>query len=202
MGGRVLVVDDEPEIRRALRTGLGYHDFDVRAVASGAEALELAGAWRPDVVLVDLGLPVPDGFEVLARLRGRGCRAAVIVISVMPDERDKVRALDLGADDYVVKPFGMRELMARMRAVLRRQAALTDGEPVVSAGDLELDLGRRRGGPPARGAGGGRPPRRRSQPRRRAPPVPAGRERPPACGARLRRGGVASGPAPGGRRAA
>src|SRR5437764_1650167 len=144
MGGRVLVVDDEPEIRRALRTGLGYHDFDVRAVASGAEALELAGAWRPDVVLVDLGLPVPDGFEVLARLRGRGCRAAVIVISVMPDERDKVRALDLGADDYVVKPFGMRELMARMRAVLRRQAALTDGEPVVSAGDLELDLGRRR----------------------------------------------------------
>jgi two-component system KDP operon response regulator KdpE len=143
LGGRVLVVDDEPEIRRALRTGLGYHHFEVRAVARGEEALELVGGWRPDVVLVDMGLPAMSGFEVLARLRDRGCRAAVIVVSVMPDERDKVRALDLGADDYVVKPFGMQELMARIRAVLRRQAAVTDGEPVVRAGELELDLGRR-----------------------------------------------------------
>lgn len=144
MSGRVLVVDDEPEIRRALRTGLGYHDFDVRAVETGEEALELAVAWRPDVVLLDLGLPVMNGFDVLARLRSRGSRAAVIVVSVMPDEKDKVRALDLGADDYVVKPFGMQELSARIRAVLRRQAAAVEGEPLLRAGDLELDLARRR----------------------------------------------------------
>jgi len=144
MSGRVLVVDDEPEIRRALRTGLGYHDFDVRAVETGGEALAQAAAWRPDVVLLDLGLPGIDGFEVLAQLRQRGNRAAVIVVSVMPDETDKVRALDLGADDYVVKPFGMQELSARIRAVLRRQtAAAVEGEPVLRAGDLELDLARR-----------------------------------------------------------
>jgi len=144
VSGRVLVVDDEPEIRRALRTGLGYHDFDVRAVETGGEALAQAAAWRPDVVLLDLGLPGIDGFEVLAQLRQRGNRAAVIVVSVMPDETDKVRALDLGADDYVVKPFGMQELSARIRAVLRRQtAAAVEGEPVLRAGDLELDLARR-----------------------------------------------------------
>jgi two-component system, OmpR family, KDP operon response regulator KdpE len=143
VSGRVLVVDDEPEIRRALRTGLGYHDFDVRAVAGGEEALEAVAGWRPDVVLLDLGLPEMDGFAVLDRLRGRGSRAVVIVVSVMPDEKDKVRALDLGADDYVVKPFGMAELTARIRAVLRRQAAVTSGEPVVRAADLELDLARR-----------------------------------------------------------
>jgi two-component system, OmpR family, KDP operon response regulator KdpE len=144
MSGRVLVVDDEPEIRRALRTGLGYHDFEVRAVETGGEALTQAAAWRPDVVLLDLGLPGMSGFEMLAQLRQRGNRAAVIVVSVMPNETDKVRALDLGADDYVVKPFGMQELSARIRAVLRRQTAATvDGEPVVRAGDLELDLARR-----------------------------------------------------------
>ncbi|TMC02249.1 MAG: response regulator transcription factor [Chloroflexi bacterium] len=143
MGGRVLVVDDEPEIRRALRTGLGYQDFDVRAVDTGEEALTQAANWRPDVVLLDLGLPGIDGFQVLRELRGRDRRAAVIVISVMPGERDKVRALDLGADDYLVKPFGVNELLARIRAALRRQAAIAEGEPVIRAGELELDLGRR-----------------------------------------------------------
>ncbi len=143
MSGKVLVVDDEPEIQRALRTGLGYHDLDVRSAASGEEALQLVGAWRPDVVLLDLGLPGIDGFEVLRRLRAHGSQAAIIVVSVMPGERDKVRALDLGADDYVTKPFGVAELLARIRAVQRRQAALTAGEPVIRAGDLEVDLGRR-----------------------------------------------------------
>jgi two-component system KDP operon response regulator KdpE len=142
MSGRILVVDDEVEIRRALRTGLGYQGYDVQAVASGEEALERMAAWRPDVVLLDLGLPGADGFEVLSRMRRLG-RAAVIVVSVMPGEKDKVRALDLGADDYVTKPFGMDELLARIRAVLRRQAAITGGEPVLHAGDLELDLARR-----------------------------------------------------------
>ena len=136
-------MDDEPEIRRALRTGLGYQDFDVRAVDTGEEALTQAASWRPDVVLLDLGLPGIDGFQVLRELRGRDRRAAVIVISVMPGERDKVRALDLGADDYLVKPFGVNELLARIRAALRRQAAIAEGEPVIRAGELELDLGRR-----------------------------------------------------------
>jgi two-component system KDP operon response regulator KdpE len=142
VSGRILVVDDEPEIRRALSTGLGYHGFEVHTVASGEEGLKQLAAWRPDVVLLDLGLPGVDGFEVLRRMQAQG-RAAVIVVSVMPGERDKVRALDAGADDYVVKPFGMEELLARIRAVLRRQAAIPGGEPVIRAGDLELDLARR-----------------------------------------------------------
>jgi two-component system KDP operon response regulator KdpE len=144
MKGRVLVVDDEVDMRRVLRAGLGYRDFEVRAVATGEEALELADAWRPDVVLLDLGLPAMDGFEVLAKLRRREARAAILVVSVMPAEQDKVHALDLGADDYLVKPFGMEELLARIRAVLRRQADLTHGEPVLHIGDLVLDIGRRR----------------------------------------------------------
>jgi len=143
VSGKVLVVDDEPEIRRALRTGLGYHDLEVRAAATGEDGLREAAAWRPDVVLLDLGLPGMDGFEVLRRLRDKGSTAAIIVVSVMPGERDKVRALDLGADDYVTKPFGVAELLARIRAVQRRQAAITAGEPVIRAGDLEVDLGRR-----------------------------------------------------------
>ncbi|MDQ6920764.1 MAG: response regulator transcription factor, partial [Candidatus Dormibacteraeota bacterium] len=110
--------------------------------ASGEEGLKQLAAWRPDVVLLDLGLPGVDGFEVLRGMQAQG-RAAVIVVSVMPGERDKVRALDAGADDYVVKPFGMEELLARIRAVVRRQAAIPGGEPVIRAGDLELDLARR-----------------------------------------------------------
>ena len=142
MSGRVLVVDDEVEMQRALRAGLKYHGFDVRAVGSGEEAVRESAAWRPDVVLLDLGLPGMDGFETLAAMRP-STRAAIIVVSVMPGEKDKVRALDSGADDYVVKPFGTEELVARIRAVLRRQADVSAGEPVVRSGDLEIDLGRR-----------------------------------------------------------
>ena len=129
-------------MQRALKTGLSYHDFDVRAVGSGEEALREAAAWRPDVILLDLGLPGMDGFATLRALRP-ATRAAVLVVSVMPGERDKVRALDLGADDYVVKPFGTEELVARIRAVLRRQADVSSGEPVVRSGELEIDLARR-----------------------------------------------------------
>ena len=129
-------------MRRALKTGLGYHGYRILAVSSGEEALAQHAAYRPDVVLLDLGLPGLDGFEVLRRLRPQ-TRAGVIVVSVMPDERDKVRALDLGADDYVVKPFGMEELVARIRAVLRRQADIPSGEPVIEAGPLQIDVGRR-----------------------------------------------------------
>jgi two-component system KDP operon response regulator KdpE len=136
------VVDDEREMQRALRTGLGYHDFDVRAVGTGEEAIREAAVWRPDVILLDLGLPGIDGVETLKVLRPT-TRAAVIVVSVMPGEKDKVRALDAGADDYVVKPFGIEELVARIRAVLRRQGDVPSGEPVVRTGDLEIDLARR-----------------------------------------------------------
>jgi two-component system KDP operon response regulator KdpE len=142
LSGRVLVVDDEVEMQRALRTGLRYHDFEVHAVGSGEEAMCEAAAWRPDVILLDLGLPGMDGFAALQALRTT-TRAAVIVVSVMPGEKDKVRALDLGADDYLVKPFGTEELVARIRAVLRRQADVSAGEPVVHTGDLVIDLGRR-----------------------------------------------------------
>jgi two-component system KDP operon response regulator KdpE len=142
VSGRVLVVDDEVEMRRALRAGLGYHDFDVHVVGSGEEAIREAAAWRPDVILLDLGLPGMDGFATLKALRP-AARAAVIVVSVMPGEKDKVRALDAGADDYLVKPFGIDELVARIRAVLRRQADVTAGEPVIRSGDLEIDIGRR-----------------------------------------------------------
>lgn len=142
MSGRILVVDDEIEIRRALKTGLTGHDFDVEAVATGEEALASASSWRPDLVLLDLGLPGIDGFETLNRLR-QASRAAVIVLSVMADERDKVRALDLGADDYLVKPFGLDELLARIRAVMRRQADVAAGAATVKVGDLEIDLGNR-----------------------------------------------------------
>jgi two-component system KDP operon response regulator KdpE len=142
VSGRVLVVDDEVEIRRALKTGLTDHGFDVEAAADGEDALAAAALHRPDIVLLDLGLPGIDGFAVLSRLREQS-RAAVIVLSVMADERDKVRALDLGADDYLVKPFGLEELLARIRAVVRRQAAVATGAPVVRAGDLSIDLEKR-----------------------------------------------------------
>ena len=142
MSGRILVVDDEVEIRRALKTGLSDHDFEVEVAASGEEALAAASLHRPDVVLLDLGLPGLDGFAVLTRLREHS-RAAVIVLSVMADERDKVRALDLGADDYLVKPFGLEELLARIRAVVRRQAAVASGSAVVRAGDLAIDIEKR-----------------------------------------------------------
>jgi two-component system KDP operon response regulator KdpE len=142
VSGKVLVVDDEVEIRRALKTGLTDHGFEVEVAASGEEALAAAAAHRPDVVLLDLGLPGLDGFAVLTRLREHS-RAAVIVLSVMADERDKVRALDLGADDYLVKPFGLEELLARIRAVVRRQAAVASGAALVRAGDLSIDLEKR-----------------------------------------------------------
>jgi two-component system, OmpR family, KDP operon response regulator KdpE len=142
VSGRVLVVDDEVEMQRALRTGLRYHDFDVKAVGSGEDALREVSGWRPDVILLDLGLPGMDGFATLKALRPM-TRAGVIVVSVMPGERDKVRALDAGADDYLVKPFGTEELVARIRAVLRRQADVPSGQPVLRFGELEIDIARR-----------------------------------------------------------
>jgi two-component system KDP operon response regulator KdpE len=135
---RVLVVDDEPQILRALRINLRVRNYDVDTAATGSEALTTAGRHPPDLVLLDLGLPDLDGVEVIEGLRG-WTQAPIIVLSGRADSTDKVVALDAGADDYVTKPFSMEELLARMRAALRRAAPVTD-EPVVRLGGLVIDL--------------------------------------------------------------
>src|SRR6202044_1036222 len=122
---RVLVVDDEPQILRALRINLRARQYDVNTAASGAQALEEAAAPPPDLVILDLGLPDMDGVEVIGGLRG-WTKVPIIVLSGRADSSDKVEALDAGADDYVTKPFGMDELLARMRAVSRRVSADED----------------------------------------------------------------------------
>jgi two-component system KDP operon response regulator KdpE len=136
---RVLVIDDEPQIRRALRAGLERTDFQVMLAASGEEGLDIASVHQPDLVILDLAMPGTDGFHVLKELRS-WTKIPVIVLSVREQEEDKIRALDLGADDYLTKPFGVGELLARMRAVLRRSVH-DDGpeETVFEHGDLRVD---------------------------------------------------------------
>ena len=140
MSTRVLVVDDDPQLLRALRINLRARDYDVEVAATGAEALRLAAANPPELVILDLGLPDLDGVEVIHGLRG-WTELAIIVLSGRSGGPDKVAALDAGADDYVTKPFGMDELLARIRAVSRRAAS---GEPVASPavtfGDVTVDL--------------------------------------------------------------
>jgi DNA-binding response OmpR family regulator len=137
---RVLVVDDEPQIRRALATNLRARGMEVDLAETGEEALELAARHRPDVVILDLGLPGIDGVEVVRGLRG-WTTVPIVVLSVRDAESDKVLALDAGADDYVTKPFGMDELLARMRAALRRAVPPDAGEnPVVETPDFRVDL--------------------------------------------------------------
>ena len=135
---RVLVVDDEPQILRALRINLRVRNYEVDTAASGSEALTAAGRHPPDLVLLDLGLPDLDGVEVIEGLRG-WTQAPIIVLSGRADSTDKVEALDAGADDYVTKPFGMEELLARMRAAIRRTGPVAD-EPVIELGGLVIDL--------------------------------------------------------------
>lgn len=142
MSQRIVVVDDEPQIRRALRAALQAEGYRVDMAPSGAEALAMVDAAVPDLVILDLGLPDMDGTEVCSRLRA-STQVPIIVLSVREAEREKVRALDAGADDYLVKPFGIAELLARIRASLRR-AREEVGEPVIQQGDLELDLARHR----------------------------------------------------------
>jgi two-component system, OmpR family, KDP operon response regulator KdpE len=138
----VLVVDDEPQIVRALRINLRVRQYEVYAAANGTEALQQASRHPPDVVILDLGLPDLDGVEVIEGLRG-WTSAPIIVLSGRADAIDKVEALDAGADDYVTKPFSMEELLARMRAVERR--AIGDGEaPRFRLGDLVVDLAAKR----------------------------------------------------------
>jgi DNA-binding response OmpR family regulator len=146
LGATVLVVDDEPQIRKFLRLGLEGQGYAVLEAATGEAALRLAVAQPPELVVLDLGLPDRDGFEVLSALR-EWSRVPVLVLSVRSREGEKVRAFDLGADDYVVKPFGMPELLARIKAALRRRREVElqaeSPQPLFRVGGLEVDLARR-----------------------------------------------------------
>lgn len=138
----ILVVDDEPQIRRFLRLALEAHGYAVLEAATAEAALRTAVMQRPDLLVLDLGLPDREGFDVLAAVR-EWSQAPVLVLSVRAREAEKVRAFELGADDYVVKPFGMAELLARIRAALRRRAPDASAPPVFQVGGLEVDLARR-----------------------------------------------------------
>jgi len=139
---KILVVDDEPQIRRALRTSLEAHGYEVHTAGTGEEAVVAAAEEALDLVFLDLGLPDLDGTEVIARVRAFS-QVPIIVLSVRDRQADKVAALDAGADDYVTKPFGVEELLARLRAALRRGHAEEAGPPVLDFGDLRIDLGLR-----------------------------------------------------------
>ncbi len=142
-GARVLIVDDEIEILRALQRSLAAHGFEVSTANNGEEALSSISHYRPDLMLLDLGLPGMSGLEVCRRVREQS-NLPIIVLSVKDTERDKVLALDLGADDYVSKPFSINEVLARVRVALRHTAQLQTGtEPIFVAGPLRVDFAQR-----------------------------------------------------------
>jgi two-component system, OmpR family, KDP operon response regulator KdpE len=136
---RVLVIDDEAQIRRFLRAGFELHDYIVLEAENATLGLRAATIEKPDLIILDLNLPDLDGSEVLERLRSWS-NVPVIVLSIQADEHEKVRLLKLGADDYVVKPFGISELLARSESAMRRHIRSTNREPVVRAGPLSIDL--------------------------------------------------------------
>jgi len=140
---RVLVVDDEPPIRKLLRMGLSTQGYRIVEAPNGKTALELLSAEKPDLIILDLGLPDVQGLDLLRTMRARDEKVAIVVLSSRGDEAAKVQALDLGADDYVTKPFGTEELLARMRAALRHQLQVHGERPVFHVGDLSVDLVRR-----------------------------------------------------------
>ena len=140
---RVLVVDDEPPIRRFLRTSLSSQGYQVSEAEDGPTARAALQKNAVDIVVLDLGLPGLDGFEIIRQLRESGSALPIIVLSSRTDEAGKVRALDLGADDYVTKPFGMEELLARLRAALRHRLQQQGERPIFRVGELAVDLVRR-----------------------------------------------------------
>jgi two-component system KDP operon response regulator KdpE len=140
---RILVVDDEPQLLRALATNLKTRGYEVDQAATGEAALMLAASHHPDLVVLDLGLPGIDGLEVITGLRGWSS-VPIVVLSVREREADKVAALDAGADDYITKPFGMDELLARLRAALRRAAPASKEEAIVTTPDFTVDLAAKR----------------------------------------------------------
>jgi two-component system KDP operon response regulator KdpE len=140
---KILIVDDEPPIRRFLRTSLAAQGYDIVEAASAQDALGQLGRNRVDVLVLDLGLPDMDGLEVLKHIRESGSNVPVIVLTSRTNEPEKVKALDLGADDYVTKPFGIDELLARLRAALRHRLQQQGERPIFKSGDLAVDLVRR-----------------------------------------------------------
>src|SRR5262252_1014066 len=136
---KVLVIDDEPPIRKLLRMGLSTQGYDILEAATGKASLQLL-AKKPDLVILDLGLPDIQGLELLRMIRARDESVPIVVLSSRSDEAGKVQALDFGADDYVTKPFGMDELLARMRAALRHQLQTHGERPLFSVGELSVDL--------------------------------------------------------------
>jgi two-component system KDP operon response regulator KdpE len=141
-GLRVLVIDDEPQIRKLLKVSLHAQGYAVEEVPTGQEGINRAAVCKPDLLIVDLGLPDMDGKEVVKEIR-EWSHVPMIVLTARDQEQDKIQALDAGADDYVTKPFGMGELMARMRVCLRRMSA-DDDEPILTCGGLAVDLVQRR----------------------------------------------------------
>ncbi len=139
---RVLVIDDEPPIRKLLRMGLAAQGYHTLEAGNGKAALDLLGE-APDLIILDLGLPDMKGHDLLGKIRARNDRVPIVVLSSRDDEAGKVQALDLGADDYVTKPFGMDELLARLRAALRHQLQSQGERPIFKFGDLSVDLVRR-----------------------------------------------------------
>ena len=139
---KVLVIDDEPPIRKLLRMGLRTQGYETLEASNGTIGLELL-ARHPDMIILDLGLPDIEGLDLLRQIRGRDDGVPIVVLSSRGDEAAKVRALDLGADDYVTKPFGMEELLARMRTALRHQLQIEGERPIFRVGDLSVDLVRR-----------------------------------------------------------
>lgn len=140
---RILVIDDEPQIVRALRTILSQRGYEVTTASRGEEGLTMVAVTPPDVIILDLSLPDIDGIEVCRKLR-TWTKIPIIILSVREAEHEKVKALDAGADDYLTKPFGIEELLARIRVALRHLTHIQgNSEPVVRAGDIEIDLARR-----------------------------------------------------------
>jgi|LakMenEpi03Aug12_release.lakeMendotaPanAssembly.Ray.scaffolds.fasta_scaffold236349_1 two-component system KDP operon response regulator KdpE len=141
---KILVIDDEPQIRRALRVGLEQNNYQVFLAASGEEGLDLAASRLPDLIILDLAMPGKNGFDVCKELR-EWTKTPIIILSVRDREEDKIKALDLGADDYLTKPFGIGELLARARAVLRRQAPDDEQEQsTFTCANLKVDFAHRR----------------------------------------------------------
>jgi two-component system KDP operon response regulator KdpE len=143
MSSKILVVDDEPQIGRLLRTSLVARGYLVEVTLDGPSALTTTAKWQPDLVLLDLGLPGMDGLEVCRQIR-TWSSVPIIVLTVRDAEQDKVRALDDGADDYLTKPFGIDELLARVRAALRRAAAIPTQSNIIRNADIQIDLAQRR----------------------------------------------------------
>jgi two-component system KDP operon response regulator KdpE len=141
-GPRVLIVDDEPQIRRFLRASLQAHDYTVIEAENGKEAVRACTVQKPELMILDLGLPDMDGLDVIKQVR-EWSAVPVIVLSIRSDDQDKIEALDRGANDYVTKPFSMGELLARMRVALRQGRGDTESGPLVIAGDIAIDLSKR-----------------------------------------------------------